>query len=159
VAEHHAGVVLRRAIFHLFWTKPSRVIPWCTFTDPELARVGLSESEAIAGKIAHNVYRFRFEEIDRARTDGETEGFAKLVTNPRGKVLGATIVGPHAGELIAEYGLALAKGMRAKDISGIVHTYPTLASINRRVADRQMKSGLTPATRAIIKRLFGLQGA
>jgi pyruvate/2-oxoglutarate dehydrogenase complex dihydrolipoamide dehydrogenase (E3) component len=159
VAEHHAGVVLRRAIFRLFWSKPTTVIPWCTFTDPELARVGLSETEAVERKIKHNVYTFPFADIDRARADGETEGFAKLVTDPRGKLLGAAIVGAHAGELIAEYALALAKRMHAKDISGVVHTYPTLASINRRVADQRMKAGLTPVAKTFIKRIFGLQGA
>ena len=110
VAEHHAGIVLRHAIFKLWWAKPSKVLPWCTYTDPELARVGLSETEAKQSNIAHRVYRFPFEEIDRARAEGETEGFAKIVTDPKGKLLGAAIVGPHAGELIAEYGLALTQG-------------------------------------------------
>jgi pyruvate/2-oxoglutarate dehydrogenase complex dihydrolipoamide dehydrogenase (E3) component len=159
VAEHHAGIVLRRAIFKLWWAKPSEVIPWCTFTDPELARVGLSETEAKQRKIAHNVYRFPFEEIDRARAEGETQGFAKIVTDVKGKLLGAAIVGPHAGELIAEYGLALTKGMNAKDISGVIHTYPTLASISRRVADQRLKEGLTPTAKTWIKRIFRLQGA
>jgi pyruvate/2-oxoglutarate dehydrogenase complex dihydrolipoamide dehydrogenase (E3) component len=151
--------VLRRAIFKLFWVKPARVVPWCTYTDPELARVGLSEDEAKQKGVAHKVYRFAFDEIDRARAEGETEGFAKLVTDPSGRILGAAIVGPHAGELIAEYVLAVSKGMKAGDISTSIHTYPTLASINRRVADQRMKEGLTPTSKAWIKRIFGLQGA
>ena len=159
VAEHHAGIVLRQAIFKLFWTKPSKVVPWCTYTDPELARVGPSEDEAKQQGIAHKVYRFGFDEIDRARAEGETEGFAKLVTDPSGRILGAAIVGPHAGELIAEYVLAVSKGMKAGDISASIHTYPTLASINRRVADQRLKEGLTPTSKAWIKRIFGLQGA
>jgi pyruvate/2-oxoglutarate dehydrogenase complex dihydrolipoamide dehydrogenase (E3) component len=159
VAEHHAGIVLRHAIFKLWWAKPSKAIPWCTFTDPELARVGLSETEAKQDNVAHKVYRFPFEEIDRARAEGETEGFAKIVTDLKGKLLGAAIVGPHAGELIAEYGLAVTKGMNAKDISGVIHTYPTLASISRRVADQRMKEGLTPTAKTWIKRIFRLQGA
>jgi pyruvate/2-oxoglutarate dehydrogenase complex dihydrolipoamide dehydrogenase (E3) component len=158
VAEHHAGIVLRHAIFKLWWAKPSPHIPWCTYTDPELARIGLSETEAQARNLPHRVYRFPFEDIDRARAESETEGFAKIVTDPRGKLLGAAIVGPHAGELIAEYGLALAKGMQARDISAVVHTYPTLAMINRRVADQRMKEGLTPNSRVWIKRIFGLRG-
>ena len=158
LAEHHAGIVLRHAIFRMSWAKPSPVVPWCTFTDPELARVGLSEAEATGHGIAHRVYRFPFAEIDRARAEDETEGLAKIVTDPKGKVLGAAIVGPHAGELIAEYVLAIAKGMNAKDLTSLIHTYPTLAQINRRVADQRLKEGLTPNAKLWIQRIFGLQG-
>jgi pyruvate/2-oxoglutarate dehydrogenase complex dihydrolipoamide dehydrogenase (E3) component len=158
LAEHHAGIVLRQAIFRMRWAKASAVVPWCTFTDPELAGVGLSESEAKAQGVAHRVYRFPFDDIDRARTESETDGMAKIVTDPKGKLLGAGIVGPHAGELIAEYGMALAKGMSAKDLTGIIHAYPTLAQINRRVADQRLKEGLTPAAKRWIRRLFRLQG-
>ena len=159
MAEHHAGILLRHAIFRMQWAKPSPVVPWCTYTDPELARVGLSETEATQRGVAHRVYRFAFDEIDRARAEGETEGFAKIVTDPKGKLLGAAIVGPHAGELIAEYVLAMAKGMNAKDLTGVIHAYPTLAQINRRVADQRMKEGLTPSSKRWIQRLFGLRGA
>lgn len=159
VAEHQAGVVLRHAIFRMAWAKPSAVVPWCTYTDPELARVGLSEAEAVARGVDHRVYRFPFVDIDRAQAEGETEGFAKLVTNAKGKLLGAAIVGPQAGELIAEYGLALAQGMSAADVSGAIHAYPTLASISRRVADQRQKERLTPGARRWIQRLFRLQGA
>ena len=158
VAEHHAGIFLRHAIFRMRWARPSLVVPWCTYTDPELARVGLSEADAQHRGVAHRVYRFAFDEIDRARAESETEGFAKIVTTPRGKLLGATIVGPHAGELIAEYVLALAKGMNAKELTGVIHAYPTLAQINRRVADQRLKEGLTPSARTWIQRLFGLRG-
>ena len=83
----------------------------------------------------------------------------KIITDPGGKLLGATIVGAHAGELIAEYVLALAKGMNAKALTNVIHAYPTLAQINRRVADQRLKEGLTPASRAWIQRIFGLRGA
>jgi pyruvate/2-oxoglutarate dehydrogenase complex dihydrolipoamide dehydrogenase (E3) component len=159
VAEHHAGIVLRRAIFRMAWARPSKVIPWCTYTDPELARVGLSETEAKQQGVAHRVYPFPFADNDRARAEGETEGLAKIVTDPRGRLLGAAIVGLHAGELIAEYALALTRGMKAADISGTIHTYPTLAQINRRVADQRLKEGLTPSSKAWIRRVFGLRGA
>ena len=158
LAEHHAGIVLRHAIFKLWWTKPSPVVPWCTYTDPELARVGLSETDAQERGIAHRVYRFPFADVDRARTDSDTQGFAKLVTDPRGKLLGAAIVGPAAGELIAECVLALSKGLHAKDLSAVIHAYPTLAQINRRAADQRMKEGLTPSSKRWIKRIFGLRG-
>ncbi len=94
VAEHHAGIVLRNALFRMTWAEPSTVVPWCTFTDPELARVGLSEAEAKRSGSAYSVYRFPFADIDRARADGETEGLAKIVTDRRGRLLGAGIVGP-----------------------------------------------------------------
>lgn len=159
VAEHHAGIVLRQTLFHLKWAKPSTVVPWCTYTDPELARVGLSETEARKTGIAHKVYRFPFDDIDRARAEGETEGFAKLVTDPRGRLLGAAIVGAHAGELITECVLAMSKGLKAGDLSAAIHTYPTLAQINRRAADQRLKEGLTPVSKVWIKRIFRLQGA
>ena len=158
IAEHHAGVVLRRALFRMKWVKPSPVVPWCTFTDPELARVGLSETEAKRQGVAHRVYRFAFDEIDRARAEAETEGFAKIVTDPKGKLLGAAIVGPRAGDLIAEYVLALSRGLNAKDLTGVIHAYPTFAQINRRVADQRLKEGLTPSSKRWIQRIFGLQG-
>jgi pyruvate/2-oxoglutarate dehydrogenase complex dihydrolipoamide dehydrogenase (E3) component len=158
VAEHHAGIVLRQAIFRMKWAKPSAVVPWCTYTDPELARVGLSETEARQRGVEHRVYRFAFDEIDRARAEDETEGFAKIVTDPKGRLLGAAIVGAHAGELIAECVLALSKGMRAGDLTGVIHAYPTLAQINRRVADQRLKEGLTPSSKRWIQRIFGLQG-
>ena len=89
---------------------------------------------------------------------GDVTGFAKIVTDPKGKLLGAAIVGVHAGELIAEYGLALARGLSAKDVSAVIHTYPTLASVNRRAADQRMKEGLTPTAKTWIRRIFRLQG-
>ncbi|HEY2817496.1 MAG TPA: FAD-dependent oxidoreductase [Casimicrobiaceae bacterium] len=158
LAEHHAGIVLRHAIFRLKWMKPSVVVPWCTFTDPEFARVGISETEAKKTGVDHRVYTFPLADIDRAQTEGETAGLAKVVTTPRGKLLGAAIVAPHAGELIAEYALATANGMKAGDISASIHAYPTFAQINRRVADMRQKEALTPRTKMWIKRIFGLRG-
>ncbi|NDP41444.1 MAG: FAD-dependent oxidoreductase [Aromatoleum sp.] len=159
LAEHHAGIVLRQTIFRMTWAKPAAVIPWCTFTDPELARVGLSETEARKSGVAHRVYRFPFADIDRARAGGETEGMAKIVTSPRGKLLGAAVVGSHAGEIIAEYALALSQGLSASDLSDTIHVYPTLAQINRRVADQRRNEGLTPAAKKWIRRIFRLRGS
>jgi len=159
LAEHHAGIVLRHAIFRLKWTRPSAVVPRCTFTDPEFARVGLSETEAKNSGVDHRVYTFPLADIDRARTEGETDGMAKVVTSPRGRLLGAAIVAPHAGELIAEYALAIAHRMGAGHISASIHAYPTFAQISRRVADMRQKEALTPRTKMWIKRLFGLRGA
>jgi len=158
MAEHHAGVVLRNAIFRLPAKVEKKVVPWATFSEPELARVGLSETEARQQGVNHKVYSFPFQDMDRAKADGTTEGFAKIITSPKGKLLGAAIVGPHAGELIHEYVLAIAKGMTAADLSSVIHIYPTLAQINRRVADARMKEGLTLSAKKWIKRIFRLRG-
>lgn len=158
IAEHHAGVVLRNALFHLPARVEQRVIPWCTFTDPELARVGISETEAKQQGIEHRIYTFPFHDIDRARAGDETYGFAKLITAPNGRLLGAALAGASAGELIHEYALALANNMKAADLSKVIHVYPTLAQINRRVADQRLKEGLTPNAKKWIKRLFRLRG-
>ena len=158
MAEHQAGVILRNALLHLPATVEQRVIPWCTFTDPELARVGLSEDEARIKGIPYKTYRFPFAEIDRAQAEDETAGFAKVLTTPRGRLLGAMILGPHAGELIHEYSLALSQRLNLSDISGVIHIYPTLAQINRRVADQALKERLTPRTKKWMQRLFRLRG-
>lgn len=157
-AEHQAGVILRNALFHLPAKAERRVMPWCTYSDPELARVGLSEKEARQWNIAYEAYTFPFREVDRAQIQGETEGCAKLLTDRKGRLLGASLVGPHAGELIGEYVLALAKGMKAKDVSSVIHVYPTLAQVNRRVADQRLKARLTPSAKKWIRRLFRLRG-
>jgi pyruvate/2-oxoglutarate dehydrogenase complex dihydrolipoamide dehydrogenase (E3) component len=158
MAEHQAGVVLRNALFHLPAKAQTTSIPWCTFTDPELARVGLSQQEAEQQAIKHSVYTFPFSEIDRGIAEGTSDGMAKIITNPKGKLLGACIVGPHAGELIAEYVLAISQGLNVSALSNTIHIYPTLAQINRRVADLRMKEALTPVRKRWIKRLFGLRG-
>ena len=158
MAEHTAGIVLRNTLFHLPAKTEQRVIPWCTFTDPEVARVGLSETEAQQQGVAHKVYSFPFHDIDRAQAEGATHGFAKLITDPKGKLLGAALVGPHAGEIIHEYVLALSQRLKASDLSKVIHIYPTLAQINRRVADARLKEGLTPTAKKWIKRIFRLRG-
>lgn len=157
-AEHQAGVVLRNTLFHWPAKVEERVVPWCTFTDPEVARVGLSETQAQREGLPHDVYTFPYQDMDRAQTDSETSGFAKIVTDHRGRLLGVSIVGAHAGEIIHEYILALSQNMRAKDLSNSIHIYPTLAQINRRVADVRRKESLTPMVKKIIKFIFGLRG-
>ncbi|MDH7499506.1 MAG: FAD-dependent oxidoreductase [candidate division NC10 bacterium] len=159
VAEHQAGVVLRNALFPFKVRREEKAIPWCTLTDPELARVGLSETRAKASGIAHQVYTFPFPEIDRAQTAAEAIGFAKVITSPGGRLLGAAIVGPHAGELIHEYVLALSRRMKLSDLYRPIHIYPTLAQISRRVAEVRLKQTLTPGLRKWIQRLLRLRGA
>jgi len=108
------------------------VVPWATYTDPEVARVGLSVEEARARGIAVDVTRHELAHVDRAIADGETRGFIKVLTRPGSdQVLGATIVAPQAGELIAEYVLAMTHGLGLKKLMGTIHIYPTSAEINK----------------------------
>jgi pyruvate/2-oxoglutarate dehydrogenase complex dihydrolipoamide dehydrogenase (E3) component len=157
-AEYQAGIVLRNALLHWPARFNPQAVPSCTFTDPELARAGLSETEAKRSGIPHHAYRFDFAHIDRALTDDAAVGCAKLIVAPNGRLLGATLCGPHAGELIHEYVLALSKHMKASDLAAAIHIYPTLAQINRRVAELHLKAKLTPNARRWMQRLFGLRG-
>ncbi len=112
-----------------------RVIPWCTFTDPEVARVGLSEAEAKDKKIDYEVARFELGELDRAIAEGEEHGWVKVLTPPgKDKILGVAIVGTHAGDLLAEFVLAMKHGIGLNKILGTIHAYPTLAEANKMAA-------------------------
>lgn len=112
-----------------------RVLPHCTFTDPEVARVGLSENEAKAQQIPYELTRFELAELDRAIAEDATEGYVKVLTEPgKDRILGVTIVGDHAGELIAEYVLAMKQNLGLNKILGTVHSYPTLAEANKYAA-------------------------
>jgi pyruvate/2-oxoglutarate dehydrogenase complex dihydrolipoamide dehydrogenase (E3) component len=111
------------------------VIPWATFTDPEVARVGLNEVDAKEQGIAYEISTYSIDDLDRAITDSEAHGFVKVLTQPgNDKILGVTIVGEHAGDLIAEFVLAMKHGIGLNKILGTIHIYPTLAEANKYVA-------------------------
>lgn len=134
VASHQAWFASVNALFGQFkrFKADYRVIPWTTFLDPEVARVGLNEQEAAEQGIAHEVTLFPMHELDRAIADSATAGFVKVLTPPgKDKILGATIVGEHAGELLAEYVLAMKHGLGLNKILGTIHTYPTMAEANK----------------------------
>lgn len=134
VASHQAWYAAVNALFGQFrrFKADYRVIPWTTFLDPELARVGLSEDEARAKGIAHEVTIYHLHELDRAIADSAATGFVKVLTPPgKDRILGATIVGEHAGELLAEYVLAMKHGLGLGKILGTIHTYPTMAEANK----------------------------
>jgi pyruvate/2-oxoglutarate dehydrogenase complex dihydrolipoamide dehydrogenase (E3) component len=121
-----------------------RVIPWATFTDPEVARVGLNEQEAKAQGIAYEVSRFGIDELDRAIADEAAHGYIKVLTEPgKDRILGVTIVGEHAGELIAEYVAAMKQGYGLNKVLGTIHIYPTMAEANKYVAG-EWKRAHTP---------------
>ena len=137
VAAHQAWYAAVNALFGRFkkFKADYSVIPWATFTDPEVARVGLSEAEAKEQGVAYELARFELKELDRAIADGTAHGFIKVLTVPgKDKILGVTIVGEHAGDLLAEYVLAMKHGLGLNKILGTIHTYPTLAEANKYVA-------------------------
>lgn len=133
-ASHQAWYAAVNALFGRFkkFKVDYSVIPWATFTDPEVARVGLNEQDAQQQGIDYEVTRFDIEELDRAIADGENHGYVKVLTVPgKDKILGVTIVGYHAAELIAEYILAMKHGIGLNKILGTIHIYPTLSEANK----------------------------
>jgi pyruvate/2-oxoglutarate dehydrogenase complex dihydrolipoamide dehydrogenase (E3) component len=138
MASHQAWYASVNALFGRFrrFKANYSVVPWATYTDPEVARVGLSVEEATAKGVAFEVTRHELAHVDRAIAEGETRGFIKVLTQ-RGsdRILGATIVAPQAGELIAEYVFAMTHGLGLKKLMGTIHIYPTSAEINKFVAN------------------------
>lgn len=134
VAGHQAGLVIRSALFRLPVRYDPDVMPWVTYTDPEVAQAGLTEARARERHGSVEVARFPFAENDRARAARETDGLVKAVVGRRGRILGASIVGAHAGELIQPWALALSKGLSIADMAGHVAPYPTLGEASKRAA-------------------------
>jgi pyruvate/2-oxoglutarate dehydrogenase complex dihydrolipoamide dehydrogenase (E3) component len=136
MAEYQAGIVLRNALFRLPAKVDYSAVPWTTFTDPEVAHIGVTESEAVEKDLNYTVYKYNYSDVDRAVTEVEGHGFVKILTTGwKGKIIGAHIIGPNAGELIHELILAIRKGLSVKDISSTIHVYPTLALGTRQTAD------------------------
>ena len=135
VAGYHAGLVIRSALFRLPVKTKTEIIPHVTYLDPEIAHVGLTEEAARAqyGDVVETA-RFDFAENDRARAERRTDGFAKAVIGKRGRILGCSIVGAHAGDLIQPWSLALYKGLKVGDMAGHVVAYPTRGEISKRAA-------------------------
>lgn len=151
MAEYQAGIVISNAVFRLPRKTDYRVVPWVTYTDPELARVGLIAEQARSQGIEPTVLQFPFRDIDRALAEVEPHGQVKLVVH-KGKILGATILGPHAGELIHELVLAMKTGARIGDISATIHAYPTLAQVHRRTVNSWYARKLfSPGTRRMVR--------
>ena len=143
VAAHQAWFASVNALFGQFkkFKADYRVIPWTTFIDPEIARVGLSEDEAKAQGAAYEVTRYDLSHLDRAIAESARTGFVKVLTVPgKDRILGVTIVGAHAGELLAEYVLAMKHGLGLNKILGTIHTYPTMAEANKYAAGEWKKA-------------------
>lgn len=143
VAAHQAWFASVNALFGQFkmFKADYRVIPWTTFIDPEIARVGLSEEEAKAQGVAYEVTRYDLSHLDRAIAESARTGFVKVLTVPgKDRILGVTIVGDHAGELLAEYVLAMKHGLGLNKILGTIHTYPTMSEANKYAAGEWKKA-------------------
>lgn len=161
VAEYHAGIALANAFFPFLRRKIDyKVVPWTTFTDPELARAGATEQEAKEkhGEGDIKVFRFYFSGVDRAVIEGEGRGLVKLVCDKKGRILGAHILGPNAGELIHEYVLAMKEDIPVTKISRMIHVYPTLAQGLKRAADQYYVEKLFRGRFARFARLFTRRG-
>jgi pyruvate/2-oxoglutarate dehydrogenase complex dihydrolipoamide dehydrogenase (E3) component len=147
-ANYHAGIVIRNTLFRLRAKVNDTVVPWVTYTDPELAHVGVTEAQAGRGI---RVLRWPYHENDRAQAERETRGHIKVITTGRGRILGATIVGAHAGELIMPWTLAVAQRLNVRAFAEMVVPYPTLAEIGKRAAVTYFAGSLTsPFVRRII---------
>ena len=152
VAGYHAALVIRALLFRLRATENRAIIPWVTFTDPELAHVGMTEAEAAKRGGRFHVLRWPYAENDRARAERATAGLIKLVTDGRGRILGATIVGANAGEMINLWALAVTKKLGVRDIVGYVPPYPTMSEIGKRAAMSYFGGA---ARKPLVRRLIG----
>ena len=154
MASHMAWFASVNALFGKFkkFKVDYTVVPWATFTDPEVARVGINEQEAIEKKIAHDVFVYSIGDLDRAIADGEAHGFVKVIT-PKGsdKILGATIVGEHAGDLLVEFVAAMKHGFGLEGILGTIHIYPTMGEANKYAAGVYKRSTATVGKLAVAK--------
>jgi pyruvate/2-oxoglutarate dehydrogenase complex dihydrolipoamide dehydrogenase (E3) component len=154
-AAHQAWYAAVNALFDPFrkFSADYRVIPWATFVEPEVARVGLNELEAREKGIAYEVTVYGLDDLDRAIADSEAHGFVKVLTVPgKDRILGVTIVGEHAGDLLAEYVLAMKHGIGLNKILGTIHTYPTLAEANKYVAGNWKRAHAPLAVLAWVER-------
>ena len=154
IAGYHAGIIVRQLCFGMFWVRVDySALPWVTYTDPEIAQVGLTEETA---RLEHGddvkVAQWKFEENDRAITECEGAGRIRVVTDKKGLILGASIVGAHAGELIGLWGLAISSKLRLSAITAMIAPYPTLGEISKRAAGAWYTPSLfSDKTRRLVK--------
>lgn len=153
-ADAASRLVVQNALFLGRKRASSLVVPWCTYTDPEVARVGLSPEAAAAAGVAHSVFDMPFTGVDRAILEDATEGFLQVVAAKNGKVLGATMVSRHAGESIGQLTMAVRKGLSMADLSATIQPYPVQADAIRRAGDAWSRTRLTPFAKSLLKGLL-----
>ena len=152
IADATARIVIRNALFFGRAKASAMIVPWCTYTDPEIAHVGMYAQDAEKRGLKVTTFAQELSAVDRAILDGETDGFVKVhVEQGTGKILGATIVASHAGDLISEITTAMAAKMGLGSIANVIHPYPTQAEAIKKVGDAYNRTRLTP----FAKRLFG----
>jgi pyruvate/2-oxoglutarate dehydrogenase complex dihydrolipoamide dehydrogenase (E3) component len=152
MAGYHAGIVIRHALFRLPAKVDDRAVPWVTYTEPELTNVGMTEAEAQKTGEILRILRWPFHENDRAQAERETDGLVKVIATKSGRVLGAGIVGPHAGELVQLWSLVISKKLKLGDVANLILPYPTLGEVNKRVAGSFFTPKLfSPFTRKVVR--------
>jgi pyruvate/2-oxoglutarate dehydrogenase complex dihydrolipoamide dehydrogenase (E3) component len=156
MADATARLVIQNALFWGGKKLSALTIPWCTYTDPEVAHVGLNEAEAAQQGIAIQTFMRPLREVDRAIVDGEEDGFVKIhVKAGDDRILGATIVARHAGEMISEITAAMVGKMGLGTLAAVIHPYPTQAEAIRQCGDAYNRTRLTPFLKGVLTRYFG----
>ena len=157
-ADFTARIVVRNILMPFQFLRQKvdwSVVPWCTYIDPEVAHVGVGEKEAQQKNIGYDLFRVPLAEIDRAVVESEESGFAKILTaKGSDKILAATIVAPHAGDLLHEFVLAMKAGIGLGTIASTIHAYPTFAELARKAGDKYNKTRLTPRAKRIFAWLY-----
>jgi pyruvate/2-oxoglutarate dehydrogenase complex dihydrolipoamide dehydrogenase (E3) component len=154
IALYHAGIVIRNALFHIPAKVDYRALPWVTYTDPELAHAGLNEAAARTAERSPRVLRWRFAENDRAQTERDSEGVVKVVTRGNGRILGASILGAGAGDLILPWVLAIAQKLKIGALANLIVPYPTRGEASKRAAGSYYTPALfSPRTRRLVRLL------
>jgi pyruvate/2-oxoglutarate dehydrogenase complex dihydrolipoamide dehydrogenase (E3) component len=158
MADAQARLVVRNILVPFQFLRQKidySVVPWCTYTDPEVAHVGLGEKEAKQKNVDYDLFVVPLEDVDRAVVESEDAGFAKVLTaKGSDKILGATVVGPHAGDLLHEFVLAMKAGIGLGTIASTIHAYPTFAELARKAGDKYNKTRLTPRAKKVFTWLY-----
>jgi pyruvate/2-oxoglutarate dehydrogenase complex dihydrolipoamide dehydrogenase (E3) component len=158
MADAQARVVVRNILMPFQFLRQKMdysVVPWCTYTDPEVARVGLGEKQAQQKNVDYDLFMVPLEEVDRAVVENEETGFAKILTKKGSdKILGATIVAPHAGDLLHEFVLAMKARIGLATIASTIHAYPTFAELARKAGDKYNRTRLTPTAKKVFAWLY-----
>jgi pyruvate/2-oxoglutarate dehydrogenase complex dihydrolipoamide dehydrogenase (E3) component len=159
MSNHMAKVAVTNALLKYPTSIDVDHVPWVTYTDPELAHVGASEDELEADGVSYETYRFPYDKLDRAITEGETEGVIKVhATSLTGKILGASVLGAHAGELITTFTIAMRNGVTLRNIGDTIHPYPAWGEGTRRLADQWYVQKQSPTFTKVLQTVFGYRG-